>query len=184
LIFPLAGLVISVWALIDTLTRPEWAWQASGQNKVLWIVLNIVGFFICGLVIGLIYLIAIRPKVARAQSGGGGTGGGYPGGYDPGFGAGGGFGSGPGGGFGGPGGGYGGAPGGGYGGVPGGYGEPPGGSYGGAPGGSSAGAPTGGDAPPAPPGGGPPPGWYPDPEGSGQLRYWNGSAWTSDVRPQ
>jgi hypothetical protein len=154
LILPLAGLVISIWALVDTLSRPEWAWQASGQNKVLWIILNIVGFFICGLVIGLIYLIAIRPKVAAAQSGGGGGAGrGYPGGYDPGFGSG-GFDTGPGSGWGG------------------------GGSYG-------ADAPPGGNAAAGPPPpGSPPPGWYPDPDGSGQLRYWNGSAWTSDVRPQ
>jgi hypothetical protein len=158
LIFPLVGLVISIWALVDTVSRPEWAWQASGQNKVLWIILNIIGFFICGLVIGLIYLLAIRPKVAAAQSGGGGgPGRGYTGGYDPGFGSGGGYGSGQGG-FGG----------GGYGGGGGDAPPPPG-----------AGAP-----PPGQPTASAPPGWYPDPDGSGQLRYWNGSAWTSDVRPQ
>ncbi|WP_036554983.1 DUF2510 domain-containing protein [Nocardioides insulae] len=28
----------------------------------------------------------------------------------------------------------------------------------------------------------PPPGWYPD--GSGQQRYWNGSAWSDQTRPQ
>jgi hypothetical protein len=26
-------------------------------------------------------------------------------------------------------------------------------------------------------------GWYPDPAGSAQQRYWNGSVWTNDLRP-
>ena len=30
---------------------------------------------------------------------------------------------------------------------------------------------------------GPPPGWYPDPGGSGQLRYWDGTRWGADLRP-
>src|SRR5438874_2117673 len=30
----------------------------------------------------------------------------------------------------------------------------------------------------------PAPGWYRDPGGSGQLRYWDGGAWTTHVQPQ
>lgn len=29
----------------------------------------------------------------------------------------------------------------------------------------------------------PPPSWYPDPNGAGQLRYWDGGKWTEHVRP-
>jgi Protein of unknown function (DUF2510) len=27
------------------------------------------------------------------------------------------------------------------------------------------------------------PGWYPDPQTAGQLRFWDGSAWTEHVQP-
>lgn len=30
----------------------------------------------------------------------------------------------------------------------------------------------------------PRPGWYPDPSGSGQVRYWDGAQWTSRLRPK
>lgn len=28
-----------------------------------------------------------------------------------------------------------------------------------------------------------PPGWYPDPSGTGQQRYWDGTTWTAHVHP-
>ncbi len=39
-----------------------------------------------------------------------------------------------------------------------------------------------GSAEPQPPGP-PPPGWYPDPAGSGQPRYWDGVAWAGEPAP-
>lgn len=167
LILALIGPILSIWALVDALGRPDWAWQASGQSKTVWVVLNVIGILLCGIVIGLIYLVGIRPKVAMAQRGGGTSAGGMP--Y--------GGGSTYGGGYGGYGGtGYGGGS---YGGT--GYG---GTDYGA--GGSSGGGwtpPPSAPPPPPPPPSGVPPGWYPDPSGGGGLRYWNGSAWTEDVRP-
>jgi hypothetical protein len=155
LVLGLIGPIISIWALVDALGRPEWAWQASGQSKTLWVVLNVIGILLCGIVIGLIYLVGIRPKVAMAERGGGTSAGGMP--YGGGSTYGGGYG--------------------GYGGSPGGYGGSPGG-------GSGYGwTPPPSAPPPPPPPSGVPPGWYPDPSGGGGLRYWNGSAWTEDVRP-
>ena len=37
--------------------------------------------------------------------------------------------------------------------------------------------------PPPPPQALPPAGWYPDPQGSGGTRYWDGAAWTATVLP-
>ena len=109
-ILALASAALSIWALVDAISRPVWAFQAAGSNKTLWIVLEAVGFFVCGLVLALIYLLAIRPKVAAAQRGTGGS--------------------------------------------------------------SFAGSPPGS-----------PPGWYPDPSGAEQYRYWDGRVWTGETRP-
>jgi Protein of unknown function (DUF2516) len=71
LLLGLASFVISIWALIDAAIRPGTAFKAAGQNKVLWIVLPIVGillFTIIGGVLGIVYLTVIRPKVVRAQA--------------------------------------------------------------------------------------------------------------------
>lgn len=61
--FPIIGLV-------DAARRPAHAWTASGQNQTLWIALNAVGIVVCGIgaIIGLVYLLAIRPQVARAEA--------------------------------------------------------------------------------------------------------------------
>lgn len=164
----LVELALPIWSLIDVSSRPDWAWQASGQSKTLWIVLNVIGLVFCGVVIGLIYLVGIRPKVAAAQRGAEGMGGTYGGGYG---------GTGYGGGSS-----YGGSS---YGGS--GYGAPAAGGtgYGWTPPPTApppSGTPSATSAPP-PPAPSVPAGWYPDPAGGGGLRYWNGSAWTEDVRP-
>jgi hypothetical protein len=105
-ILVVVSVALSIWALVDAISRPDWAFQAAGSNKTLWVVLEAIGFFICGLVLSLIYLLAIRPKVAAAQRG----------------------------------------------------------TRGGSVGGS-------------------PPGWYPDPSGAEQYRYWDGRVWTAETRP-
>ena len=67
-----AGLVplgLAIWAVIDIAQRPESAFQAAGQSKTTWLLLVILLTLFCGLpgaVLALIYLFAIRPKVAAA----------------------------------------------------------------------------------------------------------------------
>jgi len=85
----LIGLAFAIYVLVDVLRRPAEQWQAAGQNRGLWIGLSILGIFCCGIVIGLVYMLAIRPKLesaaTRGVSGGYPPAGGYPppGGYQP-----------------------------------------------------------------------------------------------------
>ncbi|HXW38579.1 MAG TPA: DUF2516 family protein [Acidimicrobiales bacterium] len=69
-ILGLASLAVVLWALIDAAVRPRPAFEAAGQNKILWILLPIGGLLLMGVVggiVGLIYLTVIRPKVQSAQ---------------------------------------------------------------------------------------------------------------------
>jgi len=34
---------VIIWGIVDAASRPEWAWQAAGQNRVLWIVWSCPG---------------------------------------------------------------------------------------------------------------------------------------------
>jgi hypothetical protein len=58
---------LEVWAVVDSVIRPDWVFQATGRRKPTWIILNVAGFFLCGLV-PLFYLIAIRPKLKNVQT--------------------------------------------------------------------------------------------------------------------
>jgi hypothetical protein len=64
----LVPLALSIWGIVDAASRPDSAWEQSGQSKVLWIVLQAVLIFGCvGWIVSLVYLLAIRPQVARYQ---------------------------------------------------------------------------------------------------------------------
>jgi hypothetical protein len=65
LVVPVA---LPIWAVIDAAVRPDTAWAATGQNKILWVVLPIVTNVLClGWVAAIVYFAAIRPKVVAAQ---------------------------------------------------------------------------------------------------------------------
>ncbi len=70
---------LGIWVAVDASKYPDWVWQSTGQNKVLWQILPIVIGLCCGcfgLIPVLIYFLNIKKKLDAAQ--GGGYGGGYP----------------------------------------------------------------------------------------------------------
>jgi hypothetical protein len=85
----LVGIGLVIWGVVDATSRPDWAWQQSGQSKGLWIALPIVLWLFCGIIGGIlsvVYLVSIRPQVMAAEGrggpyGGGGSYGGPPSGY-------------------------------------------------------------------------------------------------------
>jgi hypothetical protein len=113
----IVGFVFLIMAVVDIAKRPDWQWQMSGQDKVLWLILSILVAMPCA----LIYWFAIRPKLVGVERSAGLA------------------------------------------------------------------SPTGPVVPGWPGGFGPqspaPPGWWPDPEGLGAERYWDGYRWTGHVRP-
>jgi hypothetical protein len=75
----LVGVAISaacIWAAIDAASQPEWAFEAAGTNKVLWIVLPIVGLFMCvvGIVASVLWFSTFKPRVVDAARRGPGVG--------------------------------------------------------------------------------------------------------------
>jgi predicted membrane channel-forming protein YqfA (hemolysin III family) len=59
-----ATVVLPIWGLVDAATRPDAVWAASGQSKVVWLILQVLLWTLGA----LIYFIAIRPKLVAASA--------------------------------------------------------------------------------------------------------------------
>jgi len=57
-------LVLPIWGIVDAAVRPQQVFTATGQSKVLWIVLQLV----LGILGAIIYFVAIRPKLLAATA--------------------------------------------------------------------------------------------------------------------
>lgn len=71
IIIPLGGFVISLWALIDGFSQPEWAWKAAGENREMYLVLEGLALVACqplGWIIGLMYFLGARKRVEAAAA--------------------------------------------------------------------------------------------------------------------
>jgi TRAP-type C4-dicarboxylate transport system permease small subunit len=65
----LAGLAVTLWAIIDAASTPSTDFTAAGHSKGTWIVLMAILYCvtaIIGVVLALFYLLSIRPNVRAA----------------------------------------------------------------------------------------------------------------------
>lgn len=64
-------LALTVWALLDAASRPEWAWALAGRRRVVWLAAILFGALTLavGVVVSGVYLVRIRPEVAAAEAG-------------------------------------------------------------------------------------------------------------------
>ena len=72
LLIALAIPALCIWAAIDATSQPEWAFEAAGTTKTLWIVLPIVGIFVCfvGIIAAILWFGTYKAKVIEATRGG------------------------------------------------------------------------------------------------------------------
>lgn len=61
-------LVMKVWALVNAVRRPGWAWERARESKTLWLVLLVIGLFLpcIGFLLALWYLFS-TDRAVRAQ---------------------------------------------------------------------------------------------------------------------
>jgi hypothetical protein len=57
-------LVLPIWGIIDAAIRPDAVWAATGQNKIVWVLVQIFLWTLGA----IIYFVAIRPKLVAATS--------------------------------------------------------------------------------------------------------------------
>jgi len=66
LVVLVAAIAIRVWAIVDAIRRPSSAFERAGSSKVMWlsllIVFAVLAFFVAT-VLGVAYLVGVRPRV-------------------------------------------------------------------------------------------------------------------------
>lgn len=66
----LVGAVVSVVAVADAASRPRWAYEQAGFEKVLWVTIAATGIVLswAGVAGAIWYLVSVRADVAAAQA--------------------------------------------------------------------------------------------------------------------
>jgi hypothetical protein len=67
----IAGLGLSVWAMLDALRASEAQWEAIGRKRIIWLAAvgaSALFFGPGGAMVAIFYLLAIRPQLAAARS--------------------------------------------------------------------------------------------------------------------
>ena len=58
-LFALASIVLPLWGIVDATVRSDVAWDAVGQRRAVWLIVQLL----TGPFGALVYLAAIRPKL-------------------------------------------------------------------------------------------------------------------------
>jgi hypothetical protein len=64
ILFILGTMVLPIWGIIDAAIRPDAVWAATGQNNIVWVLVQIFLWTLGA----IIYFGAIRPKLVAATS--------------------------------------------------------------------------------------------------------------------
>jgi hypothetical protein len=70
-VFALAGLAVTLWAIIDAVSTPSSTFQAAGSSKAFWISVISVLYLLSiypGIILGVVYLLTIRRRLRRPNS--------------------------------------------------------------------------------------------------------------------
>jgi len=59
---------VTLWAIIDAISRPLPAWESARRSKPGWVILLAVTFFLepLGLIFGIVYLTSVRKDLRTA----------------------------------------------------------------------------------------------------------------------
>ena len=60
----IAGFVLWIWALVDSLRRPQSEWEAAGQNQLVWVLVIVLANGLGA----LIYLLVARPSLEQVKA--------------------------------------------------------------------------------------------------------------------
>jgi phosphotransferase system glucose/maltose/N-acetylglucosamine-specific IIC component len=67
----LAGLVVTLWAIIDAVSTPTSTFRDAGSSKALWITLISVLYFLTvypGIIMAIVYLLFIRRRLRGSRA--------------------------------------------------------------------------------------------------------------------
>jgi Protein of unknown function (DUF2516) len=70
-IVALVMIVLPIWALIDSISRPSGAFSAAGSSKGMWVALIVVTWLLTGIIgaiLSIVYLASIRPRVRAVMA--------------------------------------------------------------------------------------------------------------------
>jgi hypothetical protein len=73
-LFAIVPIVLGIWTAIDASRLPEVAFERAGTSKTLWIVLPLVGMFVCGIVTivaAIMWFSSYKPRVLASATAGG-----------------------------------------------------------------------------------------------------------------